>query len=355
MNERFHEAKYWHLEKGRVVCTACPRRCTLSEGQNGFCYVRKNEGGKLVSLAWGRPSAVAVDPIEKKPLFHFLPGSTVLSLGTAGCNLGCRFCQNWDLSRAKAGQRESMDLPPIKIAELADEEGCASVAFTYNDPAVFVEYATDAAIACHERGIATVAVTAGYFGKQAREDFFAHVDATNIDLKGFTDDFYWKLAQGHLAPVLETIEWCVKKGVWVELTTLLIPGHNDDEAQLRAESKWIVEKLGRDVPVHFSAFHPSFRMMDVASTPPQTLRRARAVARDAGIRYVYTGNVTDPEGEATRCHACGAALIERDRFAIRKNLLVGSNRCPKCEVAIPGVFDARSRAQSSGRRYGLLR
>ncbi len=354
MTEPMHEAKYWHTEADRVVCTACPRRCALSEGQHGFCYVRKNEGGRLVSLAYGRPSAVAVDPIEKKPLFHFLPGTTVLSIGTAGCNLGCRFCQNWDLSRAKAGQRESMDLPPGKVARLAEEESCASVAFTYNDPAVFVEYATDAAIACRELGIATVAVTAGYFGEQAREDLFAHIDAANIDLKGFDDAFYWKLSLGHLAPVLETIEWCVKKGVWVELTTLLVPGHNDSDEMLQAESRWIVEKLGRDVPVHFSAFHPSFKMMDVPRTPPATLRRARAIALDAGVRYVYTGNVSDPEGEATRCHECREVLVERDWFAVRKNALAGTDRCPRCRTVIPGVFDARSRTSSSGRRYGLL-
>jgi pyruvate formate lyase activating enzyme len=212
-----------------------------------------------VSLAYRAPERRGGGPIEKKPLFHFLPGTTVLSIGTAGCNLGCRFCQNWDLSRAKAGQRESMDLRPGKVARLAEEESCASVAFTYNDPAVFVEYATDAAIACRELGIATVAVTAGYFGEQAREDLFAHIDAANIDLKGFDDAFYWKLSLGHLAPVLETIEWCVKKGVWVELTTLLVPGHNDSDEMLQAESRWIVEKLGRDVPVHFSAFHPPSR------------------------------------------------------------------------------------------------
>lgn len=354
MTDTFKEARHWHLERGRVVCTACPRRCSLAEGQHGFCYVRKNEGGRLVSLAYGHPNAVAVDPIEKKPLFHFLPGTTVLSIGTAGCNLGCRFCQNWDLSRARTNLTRSMELPPAAVPRLAEEEGALSVAFTYNDPTVFVEYAAEAAAACKEQGLATVAVTAGYIGAAAREELYEHIDAANIDLKGFTDAFYQKVSLAHLAPVLETIEWCVKRGVWVELTTLLIPGHNDDEAQLTAESRWIVERLGRDVPVHFTAFHPDYRMREVPATPPQTLRRAREIARAEGVRYVYTGNVVDPEGETTLCHGCGAKLIERRWHAVRHNLLVGTRACPKCQTVIPGVFDARSRASSVGDRYGLL-
>jgi pyruvate formate lyase activating enzyme len=348
------EAKYWRLEKGRVVCFACPRHCALSEGQHGFCYVRANEGGKLVSLAYGRPNAVAVDPIEKKPLFHFLPGTTIFSIGTAGCNLGCRFCQNWDLSRARSDQLRGMDLAPEEVAPVAASAKCASVAFTYNDPTVFVEYATDIARSCREQGLATVAVTAGYLGAEARADLYEHIDAANIDLKGFTEDFYWRLSLGHLQPVLETIEWCVKKGVWVELTTLIIPGQNDKDDELRAESRWIVEHLGPDVPLHFTAFHSAYKLEHLPPTPPETLRKARDIARAEGVRYVYTGNVVDPEGEQTRCHACGESLVERAWFAVKKNALVGTNKCPKCQAIIPGVFDARSKASSPGTRTGLL-
>ncbi|MBI5546730.1 MAG: AmmeMemoRadiSam system radical SAM enzyme [Deltaproteobacteria bacterium] len=354
MSSSAREAKYWHVDKGRVVCTACPRHCAMAEGQNGFCFVRKNEGGRLATLAYGQPNAVAVDPIEKKPLFHFLPGTTILSIGTAGCNLGCRFCQNWDLSRARSNHMRAMSLPPSEVARLATSEGCASVAFTYSDPTVFVEYATDAAIACREAGLATVAVTAGYIGKEAREDLYRHLDAANIDLKGFTEDFYAKLSLAHLAPVLETIEYAVKHGVFVELTTLLIPGHNDGEDEIRAESKWVVEHLGPDVPLHFSAFHPAYQLLNVPRTPPQTLRRARAIALAEGVRYVYVGNLVDEEGETTYCHGCGEPLIGREGFAVRHNLLAGNDHCPKCQAIIPGVFDARARTASAGIRHGLL-
>ncbi len=348
------EARYWHVQGDKVVCLACPRECALSAGQHGFCYVRMNEGGKLVSLAYGRPNAVAVDPIEKKPLFHFLPGTRILSLGTAGCNLGCKFCQNWDLSKARSLQMRAMELPPEDVARLAEQEQCASVAFTYNDPAVFVEYAIDAAKACHEAGLATVAVTAGYVSGQAREDFYAHMDAANIDLKGFTDGFYQHLCLAHLGPVLETIEHAVKRGVWVELTTLVIPGHNDSEEELAAGARWVVEHLGRDVPMHYSAFHPDYKMLDVPPTPPSTLRKARAIAQAEGIRYVYVGNVVDDEGSATYCPKCHARLIARDWFAITRNALAGTNRCFACGTRIAGTFDRRSREVSNGQRYGLL-
>jgi pyruvate formate lyase activating enzyme len=291
----------------------------------------------LVSLVYGRPSAVAVDPIEKKPLFHFLPGSSILSIGTAGCNLGCKFCQNWDLSRARSAQDLATELPPAELPLLAKRSGAGSVAFTYNDPTVFVEYATDAAIACREQGIATVAVTAGDIGAEARADLYAHIDAANIDLKGFNDTFYRTLSLARLAPVLETIEWTLGHGVWVELTTLLIPGHNDGDEEIGAESRWIVSRLGRDVPLHFSAFHPAYRMSDVPPTPLSTLQRARKIALAEGLRYVYTGNLPDEEGSYTRCHQCGEALIRRSWFTVTGNYLVGS-QCPKCKTRIPGVF-----------------
>jgi pyruvate formate lyase activating enzyme len=354
MESNAREARYYRQEGAKIVCEACPRDCTLAEGQHGFCFVRQNVGGKLLSLAYGRPNAVAVDPIEKKPLFHFLPGSKILSLGTAGCNLGCKFCQNWDLSKARSLHGRSMDLPPATVPQLADQEGCASVAFTYNDPTVFVEYAIDAARACHELGIATVAVTAGYIGKQAREDLYAHLDAANIDLKGFTDAFYQRLCLARLDPILETIEYAVKHGVWVELTTLVIPGHNDSDEELAREARWIVEHVGRDAPLHFSAFHPDYKMNDLPRTPASTLSRARQIALTEGLRFVYTGNVADEEGSATCCPECHRRLVTRDWFAVRDNALVGTDKCPGCGARIPGVFDRRSRAASRGERYGLV-
>jgi pyruvate formate lyase activating enzyme len=355
MSETTHVARYFHTHGDRVICDACPRGCALREGQHGFCFVRKNEGGVLVSLAYGKPNAVAVDPIEKKPLFHFLPGTRILSIGTAGCNLGCQFCQNWDLSKARSLHSRAMALAPGEVPFLAEAEGCFSVAFTYNEPMVFVEYAIDAARACRERGIAAVAVTAGYAQGAAREDLYATVQAANIDLKGFSDRFYQRLTLSHLAPVLSTIEHAVKQGVWVELTTLLIPGHNDSDAELEAECRWIVEHLGRDVPLHYTAFHPDYRLRTVEPTPAATLRRARQIARAEGLRFVYVGNVHDDEGERTDCPSCGEPLIERRWHAVRRNRLAATGgRCPKCSAAIPGVFDARSCESSEGSRYGLL-
>jgi pyruvate formate lyase activating enzyme len=355
MPEPMHVARYYHVRGDRVVCDACPRECALREGQHGFCFVRKNEGGKLVSLAYGRPNAVAVDPIEKKPLFHFLPGTRILSLGTAGCNLGCQFCQNWDLSKARSLHGRAMELPPDAVPAAAEAERCFSVAFTYNDPTVFVEYAIDAARACRERGIATVAVTSGYIQGAAREDLYSHVQAANIDLKGFSEGFYQKLCLAQLSPVLSTIETAVRRGVWVELTTLLIPGRNDSDQELVAESRWIREHVGRDVPLHFTAFHPDYRLREVEPTPPATLRRARQIALAEGLRFVYTGNVHDAEGARTDCPGCGEPLIERSWHAVLENRLAGTNgRCPKCAQVVPGVFDARSGERSNGVRYGLL-
>lgn len=339
MNENYKSTRYVLPHGKRLICTVCPRECHLGEGQSGFCRARKNENGRLVSLVYGRPSAVAVDPIEKKPLFHFLPGSRVFSIGTAGCNLGCQFCQNWELSRANYPEIKSINLPPEQIPGLARSEGAASVAFTYNDPTVFVEYATDAAIACHEQGLATVAVTAGYINSQARNDFYEHIDAVNIDLKGFNDSFYSKICQSHLKPVLETIEWAVKHGIWVELTTLLLTGYNDSESELTAETKWIFSQLGPDVPLHLTAARPAFRMMDLVPTPISSLRRARDIALSQGLRYVYTGNVFDTEGENTYCPFCDQLIIERTQFMVTRNLLAGTSKCPKCEATIPGIFN----------------
>jgi len=345
-------ARYWEARGARVVCTACPRRCTLSDGQEGYCLVRANEGGRLVLRTYARPEAVAVDPIEKKPLYHFLPGTTILSLGTAGCCLGCRFCQNWDLSRARPGRRAGPTLLPEEVPDLCGRTGAASVAFTYNEPAVFAEYAVDVARACRERGIPSVAVTAGYMDGAARDDLYGCIAAANVDLKSFDDGFYRKQCAARLAPVLETIEHAAARGVWVELTTLLVPGLNDAEDLLVAECRWIVERLGRDVPLHLSAFHPDYKLLDVAPTPPATLRRARALALGEGLRHVYTGNVRDDEGSATRCPSCGRVLVERAGFAVLRNELVGTGAC-RCGARIAGVFDERSRPRSDGLRRTL--
>ena len=335
-------ARWWHpLADGRLQCDLCPRDCRLQAGQRGFCFVRQRQGDAMVLTTWGRSSGFCVDPIEKKPLAHFYPGSSVLSFGTAGCNLGCRFCQNWDISKASDADRLCDEASPEAIAEEARALGCRSVAFTYNDPVVFAEYAIDVAAACHQAGLATVAVTAGYVHAAPRRELFGVMDAANVDLKAFTEGFYQKLCFAHLAPVLETLEWLVKEGgVWTEVTTLLIPGHNDTEDEVARLSGWLVEHLGPDVPRHFSAFHPDFKLRDAPPTPPGTLRRARQQARAAGLRHVYTGNVHDLEGDATLCAGCGEVVIARDWYELLDYRLDAHGRCRTCGAALPGRFDA---------------
>jgi len=346
------EARYWNTEAdGRIRCTLCPRDCLVREGQAGFCFVRQNAGGKLVSLAYGRSTGFASDPIEKKPLAHFYPGTQVLSFGTAGCNLGCRFCQNWDISKARLADRRSMEHTPAEVVDLAIETGCPSVAFTYNDPVIWAEYAIDVAKEARARGLKTVFVTAGYVGEKAREDIFAHMDATNVDLKAFTEGFYQRVTLSHLAPVLETLAWLAKTQVWTEVTNLMIPGLNDEPAETRALSEWMLEHMGADVPLHFTAFHPDFKMLDRPPTPPATLSRARAIAREVGLRHVYTGNVHDSEGQTTYCPGCGEAVIERDWHAIRAYRLKG-DRCAGCGTAIAGRFGGKV-VPTRGRRTYL--
>ncbi|GIU93725.1 MAG: AmmeMemoRadiSam system radical SAM enzyme [Gaiellaceae bacterium] len=337
-----HPTTFWHrLPDGRVQCDVCPRECRLREGQRGFCFVRACEGGEVVLTTYGRSSGFCVDPIEKKPLNHFLPGTPVLSFGTAGCNLGCKFCQNWDISKSRELDTLADTASPEAIAETAARLGCRSVAFTYNDPVIFLEYAVDTARACHALGLKAVAVTAGYVSPGAREGLFSHMDAANVDLKAFTDDFYEKICAGRLAPVLETLEYLVHEtDVWVEVTTLLIPGLNDSDRELRAESEWLVERLGPDVPLHFTAFHPDWKLQDRPPTPPETLTRARTIALEVGLRYVYTGNIHDPEGQTTYCHACGAALVERDWYELGAWHLV-DGRCERCGEPCAGVFEER--------------
>ncbi len=349
-----YEARYWEREAdGRLRCTLCPRDCRLAEGQAGFCFIRKNVEGRMISLGYGHSTGFAVDPIEKKPLNHFYPGTSVLSFGTAGCNLGCRFCQNWDISKARLTERRSEVYTPREIVNLAVETGSPSIAFTYNDPVIWAEFAIDVAKEAHARGLKTVFVTAGYVREEAREEIFAHMDATNVDLKAFTEAFYSKVTLSHLSPVLETLEWLAKETqVWTEVTNLMIPGLNDDQEETRALAEWVLGHMGADVPLHFTAFHPAFKMLDRPPTPPATLTRARAIAREVGLRYVYTGNVHDLEGQTTYCPGCGAAAVERDWQAVRSYRLKG-DACERCGTRIAGHFSEDRVAPTTGRRFYL--
>ncbi|MGE5504261.1 MAG: AmmeMemoRadiSam system radical SAM enzyme [Actinomycetota bacterium] len=338
-----HPGRYWHrLDDGRIQCDLCPRLCKLGEGQRGLCFVRARADDRMVLTTYGRSSGFCVDPIEKKPLNHFLPGTPILSFGTAGCNLTCKFCQNWDISKAREIDRLNDAASPQQIAAAAARLGCRSVAFTYNDPVIFLEYAVDVAQACRERGIRTVAVTAGYIGEQARKEFFGAMDAANVDLKAFTEDFYHRLCGGHLAPVLDTLKYLKHEtDTWFEITTLIIPGENDSDGEIEALSRWVVESLGPDVPLHFSAFHPDWKMREKPPTASATLSRARSIARASGCRHVYTGNVHDPSGASTWCHGCGDLLIGRDWYDLTAWNLTPEGTCPRCGTRLPGVFEPR--------------
>jgi pyruvate formate lyase activating enzyme len=332
--------EWWHLlADGRAQCDLCPRDCRLHAGQRGACFVRAFDGERMVLTTFGRSSGFCIDPIEKKPLNHFYPGSSVLSFGTAGCNLACKFCQNWDISKSRDMDRLMDAASPQAIAAAAREAGARSVAFTYNDPVIFYEYAIATAQACHAIGIDTVAVTAGYIHAAPREAFFHHMDAANVDLKGFTDDFYLRQCGAHLQPVLDTLVYLWHEtNCWLEITTLLIPGLNDSEAEIAALSAWVAKELGPEVPLHFTAFHPDWKMTDRPATPASTLSRARRQAQDAGLKHVYTGNVRDLEGGTTHCADCGAVLIVRDGYAIRRYQLTDDGCCPACGARLAGRF-----------------
>ncbi len=332
--------RYWHrLEDGRLQCDLCPRHCRLRDGQRGLCYVRQRIDDGISLVSYGRSSGFCVDPIEKKPLNHFFPGSSVLSFGTAGCNLACKFCQNWDMSKSREMDTLAEQATPERLAEGATELSCKSIAFTYNDPIIFLEYAVDVAAACRAREIKSVAVTAGYVDPEPRAEFFDAMDAVNVDLKAFTDRFYYKICGGHLAPVLDTLEYIKQEtDAWLELTTLLIPGQNDSDRELDQMTGWVAEHLGPDVPMHFSAFHPDWKMRDIEHTPAGTLTRARNIANANGVRYAYTGNVHDPAGASTFCHACGELLIERDWYRLGHCGLDGHGCCAACGTVLPGHF-----------------
>ncbi len=333
--------RYWQaLEKGRVECTLCPRFCKLHEGQRGLCFVRGNTGGKIVVLSYGRSSGFCIDPIEKKPLNHFLPGTPVFSFGTAGCNLACKFCQNWDISKSREMDSLMDQASPEAIARTAKELGCRSVAYTYNDPVVFHEYAVDVAKECRKHGVKSVAVSAGYVCAEPRAEFYSVMDAANIDLKAFTDEFYRKICGGRLQPVLDTLQYIKQEtSVWLEITTLLIPGENDSDQELDSLTQWVVDRLGPDVPLHFSAFHPDWKMMDKPPTPPDTLIRARRIAMKNGLRYVYVGNVHDKAAASTYCHHCGQLLIGRDWYELSEWNLTPRGACNVCNTPCAGVFE----------------
>jgi len=333
--------RHWHaLADGRVQCDLCPRACRLHAGQRGLCFVRARRGGEIVLTSHGRSSGFCVDPIEKKPFHHFLPGSPVLSFGTAGCNLTCRFCQNWEISKSRDVDTVAETASPETIAETARRLGCRSVAFTYNDPVPFMEYAVDCADAAHAAGLRAVAVTAGYICPEPRREMFAHMDAANVDLKGFTESFYRHVCGGELGAVLDTLVYLHSEtSVWLEVTCLLIPGMNDSNAELDRMTTWLAGHLGPDVPVHFTAFHPDFRMLDVPPTPPATLAQARRIALANGIRHAYTGNVHDPSGGITRCSGCARPVMVRNGYDLRGYLLDGEGRCLLCGTRCPGVFE----------------
>jgi pyruvate formate lyase activating enzyme len=333
--------QYWHaIDSERVQCDLCPRYCKLHEGQRGLCFIRANQDHAIVLTSYGRSSGFCIDPIEKKPLNHFLPGTPVFSFGTAGCNLSCKFCQNWDISKSRETDTLADSASPEQIAQTAQRYGCRSVAFTYNDPVIFHEYAIDVARACHQYDIKTVAVSAGYVCAEPRKAFYRHIDAANIDLKAFTDDFYLQLTGSHLQPVRDTLIYLKHEtDVWFELTTLLIPGKNDSSEELDAMTRWVVDELGPDVPMHFSAFHPDYRMLDIPATDSDSLTRARAIALNNGVHYAYTGNVHDKRGESTYCANCGELLIGRDWYVLSEWKLTAQGTCPHCNSACAGVFE----------------
>lgn len=343
--------RYWHLlDDGRVQCDLCPRFCKLHEGQRGLCFVRQNLHDQVVMTSYGRSSGFAIDPIEKKPLNHFLPGTPILSFGTAGCNLACKFCQNWDISKSREMDTLMSRAAPNEIAKAAKGQGCSSVAYTYNDPVIFHEYAIDTAQACRELGLKSVAVTAGYVTAEPRVEFYQWMDAANVDLKAFSEDFYHKITGGHLQPVLETLLYLKHETqVWFELTTLLIPGENDSEAELEAMSQWVVEKLGPEVPMHFTAFHPDWKMLDKPHTPTSSLLKARNIAIKNGVRYAYVGNVHDKAAESTYCHHCGELLIGRDWYVLSDWNLDDKGCCRFCGTKCAGHFNAQPGAWGAKR------
>lgn len=338
-NTKLIEALWWHkTDRGKILCTLCPRYCEIGVGQPGFCYIRQNIDGKLYTLGYGKPTGFGIDPIEKKPLNHFFPGTKILSFGTAGCNLGCKFCQNWSISKAKLDEINSLMASPEDVVMLAKKYLTPSIAFTYNDPTIFGEYVIDISNLAKAEKIKSVMVTAGYIDKQARKDVYRFIDAANVDLKAFTERFYYKNTISHLNDVLDTLIWLKNEtDVWIELTTLLIPDENDSNEEITNECDWILNNLGEDVPLHFTAFHPDFKMIDKIPTPHSTLLRAKNIAYKLGIKYCYIGNVNDVKNQSTYCSNCGTVLIERN-WHQTKIINLDQGNCKKCRNVLPGIF-----------------
>ncbi len=346
---------YRRAENNKVVCYLCPRYCEIGDGQTGFCFVRKNESGTLYSLAYSNPYAVHIDPIEKKPLAHYLPGTRILSIGTAGCNLGCKFCQNWDISKARYDHERAYQFTPEHVVAEAIKNHCPSIAFTYNDPVIWAEYAIDIAKLAHAYGLKSVAVTAGYITPEALPAFYDHMDAANVDLKGFTENFYRKTCLAHLAPVLETLKALKRRGTtWFEITNLVIPTLNDAREEIRDMCRWILDNLGPEVPLHFTAFHPDFKLMHLANTSEDFLEEARLLAMDLGMHYVYVGNVHTKEGNNTYCPNCKTLIVRRSWHLVHEiNLRDGS--CPDCGHKIPLIdSDPSQRRNRSTPLYEVL-
>lgn len=335
----YKEALWWETQdNGKILCTLCPRYCTIGEGQKGFCFIRENINGKLYSIGYGRPTGFAVDPVEKKPLSHFYPGTDILSFGTAGCNLGCKFCQNWTTSKSKYDELRSVEASPEDVIKIAKKYNTPSIAFTYNDPTIFGEYVIDISKLAREEGINSVMVTAGYIDKEARKDVYKYIDAANVDLKAFTEQFYHKITFSHLNDVLDTLYWLKHEtDIWFEITTLLIPDENDSQEEIQQMCDWILENLGDQVPIHFTAFHPDFKMLDKTRTPTSTLNMARTIALNSGIKYVYVGNVHSLEGQTTYCPNCNEPLIIRDWHSVI-DIKLKDGKCWKCSSVIAGRF-----------------
>ncbi|MDE3179377.1 MAG: AmmeMemoRadiSam system radical SAM enzyme [Acidobacteriota bacterium] len=334
-----HEALWWEsLPNGKAHCYLCPRHCHIGEGQTGFCFIRKNIAGVLYNLGYAQPAALQIDPIEKKPLNHFMPGSRILSIGTAGCNMGCFFCQNWDISKSKADQINSIRLTPSDAARAAIDNGCPAIAFTYNEPTIWGEYVIDIAKEAHRAGLKTVMVTNGYVTRAALFDIYEHIDAANVDLKAFTERFYAKTTLTHLDPVLETLKTLRHEtGVWFEITNLMIPDLNDGAEETKELCAWVLENLGDDVPLHFTAFHPDFKLRDRPGTPPETLHRARRIAMESGLKFVYEGNIYS-DGGNTVCPGCKRTVLKRWWHKVSDRRISEEGSCEFCGERIAGYF-----------------
>ena len=343
-----HEAMYWRTRPdGLVACDLCPRRCVLRETERGACKVRVNFGGKLYTLVYGKPVAVHVDPVEKKPVFHFLPGTPILSIATAGCNLACRFCQNWSISQAFPERARHYNLSPAEVVDLARRRKAPSIAYTYTEPSIFYEYVLDTARLARKAGIRNVLVTCGYLNEKPLRELAKVTDAANVDLKGFSEDFYREYCGASLQPVLDALKVLKEEGVLVEVTNLIIPGGNDDPKMIRAMCRWIVKELGPETPLHFSRFHPDYKMERPGPTPVATLERARRIAKEEGLKHVYVGNVHVPGGENTYCPKCGKLLIRRHGYWVRENNVI-KGRCKFCGAKIVGVF-AGAKTKAGGK------